>query len=122
MTQPKHHDGSAFAVAAVIGMGLWFWASFNSGKREPWDDSSYWMIVYPIAVVVSGLLGYFFPARPWRWPLTLFLGQFVAMMIRNGEVGSLWPLGMFLFGVLALPGVFAAKIASRLRVGSEGRS
>jgi hypothetical protein len=108
--------GFAYALALGIGMGLWFWASYASGKREPWDDSSYWAIVYPLATAASGLLGYFFPMRPWRWALTLFVGQFLGMTIRNGEVGNLWPLGMLLFGVLALPGVFTAKIASRMRI------
>jgi hypothetical protein len=108
-------DGLAYVLAAMAGMGLWFWSSFASGKREPWDDSGYWTFAYPMAIGTTGALGYFFPKRPWRWPLTLFLAQFVAMAIRNGELGNLWPLGMILFAVLSLPGVALSRFSALLR-------
>lgn len=43
----------------------------------------------------------------------LFEAQFVAMALRNGEVGGLWPLGMLLFAAMALPGIAAARLAAR---------
>jgi hypothetical protein len=115
----EERAGRAYALALVAGMGLWFWISLTSGRREAWDSSAFWAIGYPAAIVMSALLGYFFPTRPWRWALTLFFAQFVAMMIRNGEVGNLWPLGMLLFAVMAVPGVVAAKIASGIRASGD---
>jgi hypothetical protein len=109
------HAGRAYVLAVVAGMGLWFWIALMSGRREAWDSSAFWAIGYPVAIAVSALLGYFFPTRPWRWALALFFAQFLAMMIRNGEVGSLWPLGMMLFAVLAVPGMITAKIAATIR-------
>jgi hypothetical protein len=109
-----------FTIAAIAGVALWIGASVISGKREPWDASVYWIAVYPVAVALSFLLGYFYPQRPWRWPLTLFLCQFVGMAIRNGEVGSLWPLGLALFAVLSVPGILVAKLASWLRARRAG--
>ena len=47
--------------------------------------------------------------------LVLFASQFLAMCVRNGELGSLWPLGLALFAVLALPGVVLATVAARFR-------
>ena len=44
--------------------------------------------------------------------LVLFGSQFLAMSLRNGELGGLWPLGILMFGLIALPGVLAAKVAS----------
>jgi hypothetical protein len=41
--------------------------------------------------------------------LTLFAAQFVAMRLRNGEIGGLWPLGPVLFSVRALPAIVVAK-------------
>lgn len=67
---------------------------------------------------LTNLLGYSFPERPWRWPLVLFAAQFVAMCLLNGELGNLWPLGMALFAVLALPGIVAAKVAARFSAAS----
>jgi hypothetical protein len=107
--------GRAYVLAVAAGMGLWFWIALMSGRREAWDSPVFWAVGYPAAIAVSALLGYFFPRRPWRWALTLFSAQFIAMMIRNGEAGSLWPLGMMLLAVLAVPGMIAAKIASAIR-------
>jgi hypothetical protein len=104
---------NAVATAAVVGVALWFVSSLLTNKREPWDASVYWALAYPLAILTCALLGYRYPERPWRWSLVLFEAQFVAMCVRNGELGNLWPLGMLLFAVVALPGIVAAKVAAR---------
>jgi peptidoglycan/LPS O-acetylase OafA/YrhL len=100
-------------IAVVFGAALWFIASALVGKREAWDASAYWALAYPAAILVSGLLGYLYPERPWRWAIALFEAQALAMGIRNGELGNLFPLGMVLFAAIAVPGVVAATLASR---------
>jgi len=102
---------SLLAIAA--GVLLWSLSSLASGQREPWDATSYWLFAYPAAVAVSGGLGYGFPDRPWRWAVLLFQAQFFAMCVRNGELGNLWPLGMGLFAVIAVPAIVVARIAAR---------
>ena len=104
-----------FALAAAIGMAVWFAASTMTGRREAWDAEAYWIAAYPGAIAVSAVLGLLYPERPWRWAMTLFQAQFVAMCIRNGELGNLWPMGLVLFAVIALPAIGAANLASRLR-------
>jgi hypothetical protein len=104
---------NAVALAAVAGVALWLVSSLLTSKREPWDAAVYWVLVYPLAIATCALLGYKYPERTWRWPLVLFEAQFIAMCVRNGELGNLWPLGMLLFAVVALPGIVAAKVASR---------
>jgi hypothetical protein len=100
-------------AAAAIGAALWYAASLLTGKREPWDAATYWIIAYPLAIITCAVLGYSYPEHPRRWALILFEAQFLAMCVRNGELGNLWPMGMALFGIIALPGVLAARIASR---------
>jgi hypothetical protein len=39
----------------------------------------------------------------------------MTMMVRNGEVGGLWPLTVILSSILSLPFVIAAFIGSRFR-------
>jgi len=104
-----------YAIAAIAGVALWIGASVISGKREPWDAAIYWTTAYPIAIALSGLLGFVYPQATWRWPLALFLFQFVGMVIRNGELGGLWPLGMVMFAVLSIPGILFARLAAWLR-------
>lgn len=100
--------------ASLLGVVLWWVAAALSGKREAWDASAYWAFAYPIALIACAYLCYAYPHRPWRWVLTLFAGQFVAMCIRNGELGNLWPLGILVFAVIGLPGIIAAKLGTRL--------
>jgi hypothetical protein len=40
------------------------------------------------------------------------------MCVRTGELGNLWPLGMLLFAVVALPGALAAQVSARFSQGS----
>lgn len=101
------------SIAVASGVALWFLGALLTGKREPWDGSAYWAVVYPAAILAAALLGRAYPERPWRWALLLFEAQFLAMCVRNGELGNLWPIGMALFAVIALPAVAAAKIAAR---------
>lgn len=109
------------ATAAAGGAVLWVAAALVSGKREAWDGAVYWVLAYPAALLLCAWLGHAFPERSWRWPLVLFEAQFVAMGLRNGELAGLWPLGMILFAVLALPGMLAARFGARLAGGSSTR-
>jgi len=110
----RKSDSAAYAISVATGMVLWFAAMASSGKREPWDDPTYWSVVYPATIIVSGLLGFFFSNRSWRWPLALFCGQFLAMTIRAGELGNLWPLGLLVFLVMSVPGIAIAKLGEWL--------
>jgi len=113
---------NAITIAAVVGFALWFVSSLLTGKREPWDATAYWVLAYPLAVLTCALLGYWYPERSWRWALVLFEAQFIAMCVRNGELGNLWPLGMALFALVALPGIVAAKVAARFSIASAERT
>ena len=105
---------ASFAIALGAGAAVWILASIVGGRPEAWDTDAYWTVGYPLALLVSGGLGYLFPERPWRWALAVFAGQFVAMVARNGEIGALAPLGLALFEILALPAVAVAMVASRM--------
>lgn len=110
---PSPSPRAPVALALIAGLALWFATALLTGKREPWDASAYWVFAYPAALIACAWLGYAYPERPWRWALVLFEAQFLAMCLRNGELGNLWPLGMVLFAVIALPGIAAAHIAAR---------
>lgn len=112
---PERGAITPFAVAFVFGAVSWFVVSAFTGQREAWDATIYWAVVYPGAIVVSGLLGHFHPERPWRWAAVLFEAQALAMAVRNGEWGSLVPLGVVVFAVMAMPGGVAATLAARRR-------
>ncbi len=106
-------SGNSLAVAASTGFCLWLAASWLSHQREPWDSSVFWFVAYPLAILACALLGYKFPRHSWRWVVALFASQFAAMCVLNQELGNLWPLGLALFAVMALPGFLIAKVAAR---------
>lgn len=98
-----------YTLAIMIGMTLWFAVSFISGRTEAWDAPQYWTIAFPLLLISAAALGYAFPEKPWRWALALFLSQMPAMMIRSGEVGNLWPLGLMMLAFYSLPAIVCAK-------------
>lgn len=103
---------SAMVAACVAGVLLWAGTAVLAGRREAWDAAVYWTVAYPAGIVISGVLGYVATERPWRWGAALMLAQAVtlAVMARNF---SLLPLGLVLFGVLAIPPMLAARIGAR---------
>jgi hypothetical protein len=112
----RHSAGTPAILAVATGAALWLVTAAASGRREAWDASGYWTLAYPAALAACAALGYRYPARAWLWAVALFEGQFLAMCARNGELGGLWPLGMALFAVLSLPGVWAARFGARRRL------
>lgn len=104
-----------YVPSVIAGMLLWFAGAEFTGRHEAWDSGLYWTVFYPLALAACGLLGYRFPERPHRWALALFFAQSVAMGIRNGEIGNLFPLGLIVFGVLSLPGIAVAKLGARMK-------
>jgi hypothetical protein len=108
-----------YVIAAIAGMLLWFVGSELTGRREAWDSGLYWAVFYPLALAACGWLGYLFPERPHRWAIALFGAQCIAMGIRNGEIGNLFPLGLIAFGVLSLPGIAVAKLGARMKARAE---
>lgn len=105
---------SPWAVAVLGGAVLMFVAAVVSGRREAWDSGIYWVLFYPLSILACGVLGHRFPERPWRWAFAFFLGQCLAMLLRTGELGNLFPLGVIVFGILSLPGMAVATLGAKL--------
>ena len=105
-----------YGIAIVTGTILWFATSQVSGRRELWDSSVYWTVAYPLAIVLSGILGYLFPQRPWRCAVTVMFTQMIVMVVGGSGFGLL-PLGLLLLAILSLPAVALASLAAKLRRG-----
>lgn len=110
-------DSSKAAYGIAIGGGalLWLLTMALSGKTEAWDSGLYWTFAYPLAIALSGVLGYRVPDRPWRWGLAVMLVQAVVLALTAAGF-SLLPLGLILFAILALPAVAVAALGARVRL------
>src|SRR5688572_33264713 len=104
-------NGQAYGFAAATGVGLWIAVTIISGKHEAWDSPLYWMAAYPAGIAVAGVLGYLAPVRPWRWSLVLMSAQAMTMVVAASSY-HLLPLGLIMFGILAMPGAGVAAIAA----------
>jgi len=103
---------SAGVIAAAAGVLLWTGTTMLTGRREAWDAALYWALAYPAGIVVSAILGFLATERPWRWGAAVMLAQAVALAVLARDF-SLLPLGLILFGVLAVPPMLAARFGAR---------
>lgn len=113
--QTPDHTRLAYVFAITGGALLWIVTSLVSGRSEAWDAPLYWSVAYPLAVALSGVLGYTVPRRPWRWALAVMLVQPVVMIATTSGSGSMLPLGLVLFGILSLPAIGAAMLGAFIR-------
>jgi hypothetical protein len=113
MGRSVHH---LYYLAAAGGALLWLGTMAVSGRNEAWDSPLYWSIAYPLCLLLAGVFGYVEPVRPWRFALTLMLIQPVVMLLTAGGGLSLLPLGVIMFGILALPPIMIARISAWLRL------
>ena len=102
-------------AAALTGAALEIGIHVLSGRREAWDSPQFWVIGLPAAVFISAVVGYRSRSNDWIWTALVVPSQVMTMMVRNGEVGGLWPLTVILSSILSLPFVIAAFIGSRFR-------
>ncbi len=102
-----------YGVAVGVGILVWMVVSMVSHKREAWDSQWYFMVGVPVVCVVSAILGYVEPNRSWRWGAAPLAGQFVWMLLTEGP-GNLLPLGVIVFGILAIPSIITARFGALL--------
>lgn len=100
-----------YVISFIAGLAICLLISGTSGRREAWDAPEYFTIGIPVMCLVIFALAYFFPQRAWRWPLSMALGQSVAMVLGGGSA-SLWPLAIIAMTVVSLPQFIVAMVAS----------
>jgi hypothetical protein len=106
---------TAVLVSLLTGVALELGVGLVTGRSEAWDSGLFWTIGLPMALVVAAVVGFLSKGRYWVWTLLIVPGQVLAMMIRNQEIGTLWPLTLILSAILSTPFVCAAFIGSRFR-------
>ena len=91
-----------------------------SGRREAWDSAAYWAIGLPVVAMASIAFGFLSRDRDWLGTVVIVPSQVLTMLVRNGEIGGLWPLTAVLSSILSTPFVLAAFIGSRFRPNTSG--
>lgn len=107
--------GFAYVTATAGGALLWLGTRLVSGRTEAWDAPAYWTVTYPLAIALAVWLGWRVPRGAWRWGLVVMLAQAVTLAATASGF-SLLPLGLIVFGVLALPAIALAQLAATFRL------
>lgn len=108
---PVKKDYWLYGVAVTVGIIVWIVVSKLSSRREAWDSEAYFVVGMPVVCIVSAVLGLFEPDRSWRWGVAPLAGQFVWMLLSQGP-GNLLPLGVIVFGILAIPSIITARLGA----------
>jgi hypothetical protein len=103
-----------YAISILVGAGGWVYLAASTTGREGWDNPFYFTVFFPILALLSGVLGFFFQSRPWRWGLVMFWTQALMAFIEK-PMAPLLPIGLILFGILSLPCVVTAYCGAFLR-------
>src|SRR5262245_19805513 len=102
-------------LCVATGIALELGVHALSGRREAWDSAAYWTIGLPIVVLVSAGFGFLSRERDWLGTVVIVPSQVLTMLVRNAEIGGLWPLTIVLSSILSTPFVVAAFIGSLFR-------
>ena len=99
-------------LAILTGVALELVVQAFGARREAWDSPVFWTVGMPVALVTALLIGLVSHGRAWLATAVIAPAQFMTMIVRSGEVGGLWPLGLVLSTVLSTPFVIAAFAGS----------
>ena len=105
-------DVSPLWLAAGAGAVLWIAGTLMAGGREAWDSPTYMLLVYPLSLLIAGLLAHRHPDRATGIAFALFGGQMAVLFVLN-PTGGMLPLGAIVFFVMSLPAVVVARLAAR---------
>ena len=105
----------AVALSFVTGILLELIVHAVTGRREAWDSPVFWIYGLPAALAVSFAIGLLARGRAWLGTLAVAPGQVAAMMVRSGEMGTLWPLALVLSALLSAPFVGASFLGWKAR-------
>jgi hypothetical protein len=105
-------DISPLWLAAGAGAALWIAGTLMAGGREAWDAPTYMLLIYPLSLVVAGLLAHRHPDQAAGIAFALFAGQMAVLFVLNPGGGML-PLGVIVFFVMSLPAVLVATLVAR---------
>mgnify|MGYP003503159572 CR=1 FL=1 len=104
------------ALSILAGIVSWEIVRHLGGNhREAWDDPVYWQFGYLSLLVAAFLLGAIWRERPWRWGALIMAGQAIwslGLAIVTDGVPNLFPLGLVMFALLALPLILTSYLGA----------
>lgn len=99
----------------VLATLFWLAVAAGAGVGEPWDTAGYWTIWYPVSLLLAACGGYIVGRgtrknTSWAAGAIVTLAQLPVMGLGAGTSG-LWPAGLLVLLVLAIPAMALAALA-----------
>lgn len=91
-----------FLVLTILSVGYWTLVASLAKTPEPWDAEDYWMLAYPLSILMAAVAGAAFDRRAWLAGLVLTMGQLPVLLVQSGG-GPMIAVGLLLLVVLAIP-------------------
>lgn len=100
---PKRKALVLLALGVLLGVAVWLFSPWLTGKVEPWDaDTPIWPLSWLLVAILGGLVGH---VRGVCLPLGYALGQMLAT-IQSPFIGQFGALGwLFIGGYAAVAAV-----------------
>jgi hypothetical protein len=98
-------------AAAAAGFIVTTGVALASGIPVAWATPMYFWLGWPLMCTVIYLLARAYPERPWRWTLSMMLGQVFSSIFFGG--GALVPVAMAYVTLLSIPQFFAGEMGAR---------
>lgn len=111
-------DAPAFAVLALLGLGIGAAISAITHRAEAWDAGLYWTAGIPAMALGAGVAAWLRPHRSWSLGFAIVGGSLLPMVFlafRRGEIPSMWPVGLAFAAGIALACGAVARAAAALR-------
>ena len=103
---------TAPVVTLIFGIFFWQVVCHLGDVSEPWDAFAYWYAAYPLSVIISGLVAWFF-GKMWYAGAIITFAQFPALVAANNDPSIM--IGLLFLLILSLPAIAASALATRLR-------
>lgn len=99
----------------VLATLFWLAVARGAGVAEPWDAAGYWTVWYPVSLLLAAGGGYVVGRGTrknagWAAGAIVTLAQLPVMELGAGTSG-LWPAGLLVLLVLAVPAMALAALA-----------
>lgn len=104
------------SLLAIVGMVVWVAISLSTNKKEAWDTEIFWSIGFPLMLLFNAIAGFIDPKKVMMKGLISVSLQPIAMMVDAGEIGSMFPLGIIVFGFMGMLFSLGGVVGSFLKI------
>ena len=89
-------------LLALSGLAVWVLITTLTNRREAWDSVYFWRYGVPAMLLLNAAAGFIEPERIKLKGIISVSLQPVAMTVKAGEIGSMFPFGLVVFLLLGL--------------------